>query len=120
MKKLLLILLFTPLFFACGSDDEEDNIQYLDNKLIEGSWYWIDDSDSVVYSFENNRAIRIRFDKYTLNRHSELSLGTYKLTTERIIYSKGDKGQMYKLDKNTLFLKLGGDDSHYTPFIKTK
>ncbi len=57
MKKLaiLSVLLFSIFILSCSSDDEKVN--YLDNSLIAGKWYYVNGTDSTTYIFENNQAL---------------------------------------------------------------
>lgn len=105
MKKLL--LLFTlPLFFSCSSDD--DKTVYLDNRLIEGDWYRIDQTDSIIQQFKNDRWISYTYDKYTHHLRQTLYIGDdYKLTDADIIcYLKSKElSNKYILKGDTLSIK---------------
>lgn len=120
MKKLLTLFLLSFLFIGCSSDDE-DNTVYIDNKLIEGSWYWIQASDSTVYTFKNNAATQKVYDKYTLDMRQEFGRGSYKLTPDRIECSWQGKDLRipYQLQKDTLFI-MESANGVYTKYIRVK
>lgn len=105
------------MLFACNKDDDE-KIEVLDNRLIEGSWYYIYNSDSAVYTFSDNRAVYEYMDRYIASGGQKIDHGSYKITTDRIIFRGNDKGKIYKLESNTLYIKEGGDDSSYIPYSK--
>ncbi|WP_163319513.1 hypothetical protein [Dysgonomonas sp. 520] len=118
MKKILTLLLLATLFVACGDDDEkpepEPQPTYIDNKLIEGEWYWIQATDSVVYTFENNNASRKTIEKYILVQISSYDYGVYKLTDEYIYYpERGDWKSKYYLKEDSLWIYNGDTPVKY-------
>lgn len=54
-------MLITPFLFSCGDDEEE----YLDIALIEGTWWWDDGLYQQYVIFEGNTAKEFALDKYT-------------------------------------------------------
>ncbi|MDR1091027.1 MAG: hypothetical protein LBL79_08115, partial [Prevotella sp.] len=59
MKKIILILCSLPVvsaFTSCDKNDP-DNVRYLDNRLVEGTWYNKVAKDSLVYTFKDNKLI---------------------------------------------------------------
>lgn len=115
MKKLLTLILLATIFISC-SKDEDDNTVYLDNKLIEGSWYWIQASDSTVYTF-SNVVKRETFDKYTLASKGGHNFGIYKLTADDIKYEETGNSQKYKINRDTLYLYI---NNTFIKHIKVK
>lgn len=123
MKKLLLLLFIAPLFIACGSDDDDDKIEYLDNKLIEGSWYRINNSDSIVYTFKDNRAEYVIIDKYTLEENQKWEYFGYKLSADKIYFSWKNNETVeyrYKLSSDMLEVAQGGPDKPYSKYYRAK
>lgn len=114
MKKFFTFILLATLFVACG-DDDDDNIVYLDNSLVQGNWYRIQASDSVVSRFKDNVATRIIYDRYTGDERSNRNNGYYRLTETDIIYQTGN--QPYKLNKDSLWLY---NNDEYIKYIKVK
>lgn len=123
MKKRLFLSLVTMLIILSGcSDNNENNVTYLDNKLIEGTWHSelksIDEKysiDSTVFHFVNNEAYSLYYSKIagldTLKFEGKTKYGRY-LVTDSIIdfpnapYENGLKLR-YRLKKgviDTLFL----------------
>lgn len=109
MKNLFYILLAVLLFTSCSSDDEND-IEYLDNSIIAGKWYWIQATDSTVLEFKNNVSTTYTYDKYIGDLENTIQSGYYKITYDRIYYPKypKDKGREYKLKENTLSILESG------------
>lgn len=67
---LFLFLSIVLISFSSCSDNDENDITYLDNKLIEGIWhhelktqYDQRTIDSTVFCFENNKAYSLYYAK---------------------------------------------------------
>lgn len=110
MKKVLYLLLICTLFASCSSDDDKDETKYLDNKIIEGSWYWMKNGDSTVYIFKDNFTTRKIYDKYSQKEKQSFNMGSYKITTDRLIIGNATNGKYYKLDADSLFIQEGVND----------
>lgn len=117
MKKVLYLLLICTLFASCSSDDDKDETKYLDNKIIEGSWYWIQYTDSTVYTF-TDIATRKVYNKYSLKETDSRLRGSYKVTETNILYSNGSRNP-YKLNNDSLWIMESADGT-YTQYIRVK
>lgn len=96
MKKLFISSL-SILFIAFSScNDNENNITYLNNKLIEGTWHRelrsIDEKysiDSTIFCFDNNKAYSVYYAKIadldTLKFEGKTEYGRYLVTDSIII-----------------------------------
>lgn len=120
MRKEILVLcsLFVAFVFYSCNNDEAENPQYLDNKLIEGTWYGIYGKDSMVYSFKDNEAT---YELYahilgmdTLKYEGKDDYGKYLLTDSLILlpYSSSKLNLMYKLSNHSdsLYIRNPIDD----------
>lgn len=106
MKRLLFIpLLLTVLFLSCSDDSE--STYYLDNNLITGKWYWIQNPDSNVVEFKNDHVTEYRYNKNIDELQQTIDHGIYKLSSKNMIYlNKYAKWTDYKLSKDTLYLEF--------------
>lgn len=123
MKKNIFYALLVVLISLSSCDNnDEDNIKYLDNTLIEGIWHYelkteYDQRtiDSTVFCFENNKAYSLFYAKIsgldTLKFETKTEYGRYLLTDSIIIfpdspYEGGSKFgyQLKKGNIDSLFL----------------
>lgn len=108
MKKIISILcLFSVIlcFISCDND-EPDYTDYLDNRLVEGTWLsQFGKRDSLVYKFKNDKLIT-EFYAYIngmneLKFEGEEDLGNYLLTDSQIIVpQRKDLNMLYKIPEN--------------------
>ncbi|MFT4070923.1 MAG: hypothetical protein QM654_03270 [Dysgonamonadaceae bacterium] len=107
MKKTIRTLCFLYVVFAFMSchKNEPDDVHYLDNKLIEGTWYNKVARDSLVYKFKDNK-LTTEFYAY-INGMDELKpknkedFGNYFLTDSEIITPKRkDQNMLYRQPEN--------------------
>ncbi len=112
MKKIIL-LLATALFIACSYDDDE-KIDYIDNSLIEGAWYWKQTSvDSSVYIFKGELCTMEYWEVWPTPSKGSSHTWTYKLTKDYFILN--DKGKVaYKLNGNKLSIENLGEFTDFT------
>lgn len=108
MKKLTFILCSLSVIFNFTSCDnnEHDDIHYLDNKLVEGTWNSKFARDSLIYIFKDDN-LTTEFYAY-INGMDELKfevkedLGNYLLTDSQIIApQRKDLNMLYKIPGNS-------------------
>lgn len=135
MKQIFFVFYAFIAILLCSCSNN-DSVEYLDNKLIEGSWSSVfkaeDNSftiDSTVYKFMDNKAI---FEFYArvmglenLKLEEQRDLGVYSITDKAIFFSVGnDKNCLYHLsksDKDSLYMGSPIDNEPYwTGFKKIK
>jgi hypothetical protein len=109
--------------FVCYSCDkgDPDNVRYLDNRLVEGTWYNKVARDSLVYTFKDNK-LTSEFYAY-INGMDELKFegkedfGNYLLTDSQVIAPKRkDQNMLYKLSENnkdSLYIQTNNDGYWY-------
>lgn len=120
MRKAIIAIYILPILLAisaCNNNDEPEAPKYLDNKLIEGTWFGIYGKDSMVYTFENNMA---SYELYafiqgmdSLKYEGKDDLGNYRLTDSLILMSKPtDFRFIYQLSKHndSLYIRNPIDD----------
>ncbi len=119
MKKAIIAIYILPILLAisaCNNNDEPETPKYLDNKLIEGTWFGIYGKDSMVYTFENNMA---SYELYafiqgmdSLKYEGKDDLGNYRLTDSLVLLQKISNQWMYKLyeEKDSLYIKKTNQD----------
>lgn len=94
MKKVVLILvlclLVSFMFYSCDKNELE-NLRYIDNKLIEGTWYGIYGKDSTIYTFKDNKVYHELYAFIqgidTLKNEGKEDYGSYQLTDSLILMS---------------------------------
>lgn len=118
MKKLLFLSL-SIVFITLSScnDNNENDVTYLDNKLIEGTWhnelkseYKKYTIDSTVFCFENNVTHSLYYAKIadldTLKFEGKTKYGRYLLTDSTILFPDapydGGLKIRYRLQKGTI------------------
>ncbi len=129
MKKIILILCSLSVIFdfiSCDNNNEPDNTLYLDNRLVEGTWYSKFAKDSLVYTFKADK-LTTEFYAY-INGMDELkfdnkeNLGSYLLTDSQIILpQRKDLNIFYKIpgnNKDSLYIQE--NDGYWYGFKKIK
>lgn len=116
MKKLFFSSL-SIAFIVLSSCNDENNITYLDNKLIEGTWHCELKSeydrftiDSTVFCFDNNVTYSLYYAKVadldTLKFEGKTEYGRYLLTDSIISFPDAPYSNRlkirYKLQKGTI------------------
>ncbi|MDH6354996.1 hypothetical protein M2132_001333 [Dysgonomonas sp. PH5-45] len=114
MKKLLTLLLLACMFAACSDDDKEPEPDYIDPRLIEGSWRWVNEVYTDIKTFGWYDSVRklgicetISYDTYTGSQFGNRQTAYYRLTATRILYNDFKVGNEYYLDADTLAIKNG-------------
>ena len=121
MKQKLFIfyILLVLVFYSCN-DKNDPSVNYLDNKLIEGTWVSVLTSedgsytiDSAIYIFENNKAEHIFYAHVlgldALKFEGKDDLGIYSITDSCMFFSiRNDRNCYYKFgesDKDSLYIR---------------
>ncbi|MDH6354997.1 hypothetical protein M2132_001334 [Dysgonomonas sp. PH5-45] len=122
MKKLLTLLLLACMFAACSDDDKEAEPDYINARLIEGSWRWVNGANTTIETFGwydadniRGRCETVSYDTYTGGQLGNRQTATYKLTTTHIMFNGSKVGNEYYLDADTLAIKYG---ENYTKYIR--
>lgn len=116
MKRLIIILLLLPLMFACSSDkDNEPEIDYIDNNLIEGKWVFVNGASTQYRIFENNSARDEFWHTYQGDLKRTIQLGSYKLSKDKVYYNGPNNADSYTLKDDILtFTYKSGNEQSFT------
>lgn len=124
MKKVIALILIAPFFLSCSSDEEkEPEIEYIDNKILEGTWTYAENiSFRDYYIFENNE---FKYEDWAISGNkieSEINYGKYRLSKDTIYRllknGKWSSWNYYKLEKNSsggtdLYLNVRNNRNRY-------